>query len=100
MRAYLIIGCTLILGAGSMCVAGAPPETRPAVKSASPSVLTILRDASELALKQDAQQSYVSDLTLLDIGIVQIRASDYDGALRSIRGCNDAFGRDAATADL
>src|SRR5262245_23211070 len=58
-----------------------------------PSVQAILREASELALKQGAEEHLWTDRVLLTIGELQARAGDYDGALRSIRGSGYPHGR-------
>jgi len=55
-------------------------------ESTGPSLLPILREASDLALEQDKSQHYWIERVLLHIAELQIQAADFDGALRSIRG--------------
>ena len=60
----------------------------------------VLREASELALKQGKHEHFWTDRTLLEIGDLQIRTGDFDGALRSLRGSNYPFGRDIGLVRL
>jgi tetratricopeptide (TPR) repeat protein len=78
---------------------GAPLPNRNA-KPVGPEVEAALREASDLALMQDKVQHYWSDGVLLQIAGVQIRAGDFDGALRSIRGSSYDHGRNARLVDL
>ena len=53
----------------------------------------ILKDASQVARRQDEHQRYWSDRALLAIADVQTRAGDFDGALETIRACRQGYGR-------
>ena len=65
-----------------------------------PALRTILKDASQLARRQDEHQRYWSDRALLAIADVQIRAGDFDGALETIGDCRYEYGRNAASHHL
>ena len=65
-----------------------------------PALRTILKDASQLARRQDEHQRYWSDRALLAIANVQIRAGDFDGALETIGDCRYEYGRNAASHHL
>src|SRR6266478_8580397 len=100
MRILLTASCTVFLWTCTACPARQPPTTSRKVEPAGPPAWAILRDASEIALKQDGHQQYWSERVLLQIGDVQIRARDFDGALRSIRGSSYEYGRDAGLVQL
>jgi hypothetical protein len=87
-----------MLCAVSRSAADEPPRTGSKAKLGSPAVDAILREACEIALKQDQEQHFWTDRVLLHIGELQIHASDYDGALKSIRGSN--YERDAGLQHL
>src|SRR5207237_4690363 len=55
---------------------------------------------SEIVIKRDEQQRYWCERALLQIGDVQIRARDFDGVLRSIRGSSDEYGRNERLVNL
>jgi hypothetical protein len=67
---------------------------------AGPRVDAVLREASEIALKQEEHEHYWTQRVLLDIGRLQIQAGDFDGAYRSISGSSDRYGRDLGLARL
>src|SRR5262245_2831435 len=71
-----------------------PTRTDSKAKLGGPAVDAILREACEIALKQDEEQQFWTERVLLHIGELQIRAGDYDGALKSIRGSAYPYGRD------
>jgi tetratricopeptide (TPR) repeat protein len=58
-----------------------------------PDDVVVLREASEILLKQPALHVFWIDRGLIDIGDLQIRAGDFEGALRSIRGCRYEYDR-------
>src|SRR5689334_14848611 len=93
MRIGLMVGCLLMLAGVAMCSAGEPPQTSRNAELPGPPVQAILREAGEIALKQDAQEHYWAGNVLLDISKLQIRAGDFEGALRSIRSSGDASSR-------
>lgn len=68
--------------------------------SFDPKVSKILVEAFELGAQQADHQGYWIDRLLLDIGHVQIRAGDFDGALRSIRRSHYHYGRNAGLSHL
>src|SRR5438552_17299219 len=100
MRIPVTAGCIVVVWICTACPAREPPSTNRKVEHAGPPVRAVLRDASEIALKQDEHQQYWSERVLLCIGAVQIRAGDFDGALRSIRGSGYEYGRDAGLVKL
>jgi tetratricopeptide (TPR) repeat protein len=67
---------------------------------AAPSVHAILREASELVLKQGNHESFWTERVLQVIGEEQTRAGDFDGALRSLRGSSDDIGRNGGLVRL
>lgn len=78
----LPLGCLFLFGfMTGYSTAQAPPKDREV-----PSVQSILREASELALKQGSQEKYSLERVLLQIADQQIHAGDLEGALRSVRG--------------
>jgi len=91
MRANLTMACILILPDTVTSSADEPARAAQPTKMA---VHALLREASEIALKQGEQEHFWTSRVLLHIGEVQIRAGDLDGALRSFRGSNYDFGRE------
>ena len=77
-----------------MLAVGVPPSAR------EPSPREILREASRIACRQDAHQSYWCDRALLQVGSVQIRARDFEGALKTIEASKYEYGRHSALVDL
>jgi hypothetical protein len=65
-----------------------------------PDVQAILREASALAREQGANESYWIKRTLLEIGAVQVRAGDFDGALKSISASSYDYGRKGGLIEL
>jgi tetratricopeptide (TPR) repeat protein len=100
MRIGLTIVCVLVLCAIASCDADEPSRTGSSAKLAGPSADAVLREACEIALKQDGEQRFWIDRVLLHIGELQTYAADYDGALKSIRGSNYTYGRDAGLEHL
>jgi tetratricopeptide (TPR) repeat protein len=93
------VACILVLSIVAVCHADDSP--RPSSNAeAGPSVRAILREASELARKQDEHQHYWTQRVLLHIGEVQTRAGDFDGARQSILGSTYDYGRDVQLAEL
>ena len=100
MRIHPSVSCLLILaGAANLSPAGTPPNERTA-GSTAPSAAVLLRKASELARKQGEQEQFWISTDLLRIGDLQIRAGDFEGALRSIRASGYPYGRDMGLVDL
>ncbi len=97
MRNYSrLFGCLLLFGVSTKySSAQAPSKARE-----EPSVHSILREASEIALKQGPREAYWTDGVLLAIAEQQIRAGDFDGALRSVRGSRYPEGRNSALVRL
>lgn len=100
MRIGLTIGSLLLLWDFATCPPGKPPRTNRKAKPSGPVVQNVLREASEIALKQDQHQDYWSDRVLLHIANVQIRAGDFDGALKSIRGSSYPNDRNGGLVEL
>jgi tetratricopeptide (TPR) repeat protein len=100
MRISITVACGFMLWAVASCATDEPPRTGSKAKVGGPDVDAILREAREIALKQDKGQHFWTDRVLLDIGELQIHAGAYDGALKSIRGSNDTYGRDAGLEHL
>ena len=91
---WLPLAFWLIIGAATRASAGQGPSKDCKAEPSTPSVHSILREASEIALKQGKHEGFWTQRVLLSIGEVQIRAGDFDGALRSIRGSTYPYGRD------
>jgi hypothetical protein len=93
MRLTLTVGCILLLWHITARLANEPPQSIRIAKASDPSLEAILREASEITLKQDAHRDSrlpgSRDQVLLEIVELQIRAGDFNGALESIGGCND-----------
>jgi hypothetical protein len=68
---------TLAFVGASIVHGQAPGNTNPIIKA-------VLKEASQIVIRQDEHQGYWCDRSLTDIGDVQIRASDFDGALQTI----------------
>jgi tetratricopeptide (TPR) repeat protein len=100
MRIAMMIGCMFMLSEVAPCPADEHPRTDSKVKLAGPDVAAVLREAREIALKQDKEQHYWTDRVLLYIGDLQVQAGDFEGALRSIRGSSYDYGRNAGLARL
>jgi len=78
------------------CQSARAGEDHPASVDAVP----ILREASEIARRQDEPQSYWCDRALLDVADAQVRAGDFDGARHTIRSSGYEHGRHRALAAL
>jgi hypothetical protein len=87
------VGFALLSWNAALCLAGQTPLAGGKAQSVDPAVQSLLREASEIALKQDEAQAYWCDQVLLQIGEIQVRAGDFDGALRSIRSSRYPYGR-------
>src|SRR5262249_17957169 len=77
-----------------------PERTDSKVKLGGPAIDAVLREACELALRQDEEQHFWTQRALLDIGELQIQAGDFEGALKSIRGSTYPYGRDLGLGQL
>jgi hypothetical protein len=100
MRVGLTIFCLLLSGKAATCLADEPARSGRSAELAGPAAREVLREASEVVLKQDEHQRWWCEQVLLEIGDVQIRASDFDGALRSIRASHYDCGRHSGLARL
>src|SRR5579872_2938467 len=94
MRTVLTMGCILIVGLVAACAARALPQTNPDTQPTRSTAQALLREASEIALKQGETERFWTEHVLLEIGEVQIRAGDFEGALRSICGSDYDYGRE------
>src|SRR5262249_33965090 len=102
MRTYfrLLVGCFLAAGAASKASASELLPQDGKARAEVPSVDTILREASELALKQGETERYWTQTLLPSIGELQSRAGDFESAFRSIRGSNYPYARESALRNL
>jgi tetratricopeptide (TPR) repeat protein len=94
MHIDIIIGSVLFLTGAVPFLVGEPLQSPLRVERTIPRVRRILREASEIALRQGEQGGHWTENALLTIGKVQIRAGDFDGALQSIRGSAEGYRRD------
>jgi hypothetical protein len=83
-----------VLGVAAVLVAAVP------LSAQEPGLRRILKDASQLARRQDEHQRYWSDRALLAIADIQTRAGDFDGAMETIKACRYDGGTNAASAHL
>jgi hypothetical protein len=80
---------TLLLGVSARHAAGQAPLKEAQEGATGPLVHLVLREVSEIALKHGERESSWSGVGLVEIGELQTRAGDFDGALKSLRGvCN------------
>jgi hypothetical protein len=93
MRIGLTVVCILMPWNTATCLAEEPPSPVRKTEPIGAALWAALREASEIASKQDEHQNYWTDRVLLRIGRVQTRAGDFDGALRTICQCSDRSGR-------
>jgi tetratricopeptide (TPR) repeat protein len=100
MRVVVTVGFLLLSWDSATCTAGWPPQTNCTAGHIDPAVEAVLREGSELALKQDEDQRYWCEFLLLQIGDVQIRAGDFEGAFRTIRSCTYEWGRNVGLLHL
>jgi tetratricopeptide (TPR) repeat protein len=100
MSPFLMVGCILLSSSVGICPGDESPHIFAGTKPADPPTWPILREASEIALKQDEHQNYWIERVLLHIGEVQIRAGDFDGALKSNRGSAYPYGRNEGLHQL
>jgi hypothetical protein len=98
MRISSTAACVFFLWAVAGSAADEPPRTGSKAKLGGPAVDAILREACEIALKQDGDQRFWTERVLLQIGELQIHAGDYNGALKPIRA--STYGRDAGLEHL
>jgi tetratricopeptide (TPR) repeat protein len=84
MRVGLVIVCALLSQGVVTCRADGPARTGCNADLAGPAAREVLREAAAIVLKQK-HQHWWSDHTLRQLADVQIRAGDFDGALRSVR---------------
>jgi tetratricopeptide (TPR) repeat protein len=100
MRIGSTVACVCTLCAVASFAADEPEQTGSKVKLGGPAVDAILREACDIALKQDGKQHFWTQRALLDIGELQIQAGDFEGALKSIRGSTYPYGRDLGLGQL
>jgi tetratricopeptide (TPR) repeat protein len=100
MRIGLTVACVFWVCAVASCAADEPPRTGSKAKLGGPAVDAILREACEIALKQYGEQRFWTCRVLLHIGDLQIRARDFEGALKSIRASSDSYRREIGLARL
>src|SRR5579883_2170425 len=100
MRSYFLVGCLLVCGnlLHSSAEEALPSHRR--LDRPLPSISAILREASEIALKQGEPENYWTDRVLLRLGELQVRAGDFESALRSIRASSYPYGRDMGLLKL
>jgi tetratricopeptide (TPR) repeat protein len=96
----LTVACAFLWCHPGFSEADEPLKTDSRVKRGGPAADAILREACEIALKQNAEQHYWTDRVLLHIGELQIQAGDFDGALKSIRGSTYPYGHAAGLVHL
>jgi tetratricopeptide (TPR) repeat protein len=85
VRLILTFGCILLLWHIVARLPSEPPQSNRTETLGEPSVEAILREASELALKQESHQDLWNE-ALSKIVELQIRAGDFEGAFRSTDG--------------
>jgi tetratricopeptide (TPR) repeat protein len=100
MRACIAAVCTILLCGGMESRAAEPTPSAGKPESARSMVVDLLREACRITLKQGPDQQYWTERVLLDIGRVQIRARDFEGAERSIRGSANEYGRNGEIVEL
>ncbi len=100
MRTGLSVGLILLSLNVAASSAGEPSRAHRNGESVDPVVKAVLREAGELAPSQGEHQRFWSAGLLLYIGDLQIRAGDFDGALRSIRGSGNTYCRVSGLRDL
>ena len=102
MRAHLrAVGLTLALTWS--CHVLRADDSSPTIGedgSPSPSVKAILKEAAQIASRQDEEQAYWCERALLRIAELQMRAGDFDGARDSIAKCNNSYGANASSVRL
>jgi tetratricopeptide (TPR) repeat protein len=99
MRIGLIASILLAWDVNFSLADGPTPNIRKE-KATGSSLKAILREASELAIEQDKEQHYWTGRVLLEIGELQGRAGDFEGAFKSIRSSNDGWQTYAALVNL
>jgi tetratricopeptide (TPR) repeat protein len=97
---FISFGCLLLFFTIAQYAAGRAPLKDREADGIDPAIVPILRDASQLALKQGEHESFWTQAVLLQIAKLQIRANDLDGALRSLRGPNGAYIDDSCLSDV
>jgi hypothetical protein len=95
MRVCLIFACISLLAPLGISLADDTPHGQRQETHDLPAVEAILREASELTLKQDQRHNFWTGRVLLGIGETQIRCGDFDGALRTIRPSSYWYGRNS-----
>jgi tetratricopeptide (TPR) repeat protein len=100
MRIGLSVAFVLSLCDVASFSADEPSRTDSRVKPGGPAADAVLREACEIALKQDEEQHFWTERVLLHIGELQIQAADFEGALKSIRGSTYPYGRGAGLVHL
>src|SRR5271166_2204298 len=92
--------CILLSCGVAICPADEYPRPNRKAEPVGLAVEAVLREASDVALKQEKHQHYWTQRVLLHIGELQVRAGDFVGALRSIRGSSYDYGRNAGLVRL
>lgn len=100
MRTCVILNSIVMLWCSAPSSVAETSTSKPEVKVNASSASAILREASEILLRQPMHQGFWSDRLLLEIADIQIRARDFVGARQSIRGSRYDYGRSAALVDL
>jgi tetratricopeptide (TPR) repeat protein len=72
----------------------------PSARAQEPAPREILAEAGRIARRQDGHQRYWCDRTLLQIRSVQLRAGDFEGALKTMEASTYEYGRNSALVDL
>jgi len=100
MRIGLTIGCVLLAidAAWSAAAESQPIDPKRAINVAE--AQAVLRGAAEIVMRQGQDEQLWTGRALAQIASVQIEARDFDGALRSIRGSDDSYKRNAAIVTL
>ena len=64
------------------------------------SAIEMLREASQIASRQDKEHSFWCDRVLLKIAGIQTRLNDFDGARNTLKNGTDSYSRNAAFIEL
>jgi hypothetical protein len=88
------VGYALLLLTAALCPAADPARPDRGAVVHPPPVRPILEAAADLALQQCDAERFWTDRVIRRVGELQVRAGDFDGALRSLRRVRDTFSRD------
>ncbi len=100
MRFRVTLSWAVLLWGSVSCLAQEGSNQRHAANEDLPSAKDLLRRASELVSQQGKDQHIWTMGTLLQIGELQLRAGDLEGARMSIRPSTDSYGSNAALIRL